>query len=296
MKLLQSKYLLVALTIFFVGYIVSQTVRLPKFNDVEGFTIESFSNGILNADVRFKIENPNWFSYNGKELTCSLYHKGRLIANGSRKNKFSMRRKSINDLEMKMTFYADSLKDELLDFLMKDSITFEINVSGKFFMGLRSKANLNVTIPSEDLVNKLVSDLMGEDGIDLERIQLKDVNLEQSIFDVGFRFKNKLPFTVLVQDMKMGVFDSQSKSVKLAEWNFNVAKQVDKEQQVIITGESFVKNKESIITGIIKVMSGELNYYLSGFVTVSVDGRQLRIPMERHVRVDPISRKVIIID
>jgi LEA14-like dessication related protein len=296
MKLLKSKYFIAGLTIFLVGFIVAQTVRLPKFNSVENFTIHSFSGGVMMSDAVFKVENPNWFSYNGKDLKCLVFFQGKQIATGERPDKFNLRRKTISDLSMRMTFYADSLENKLRDILMQDSISLDITISGKFFLGIRKSEEMHVTIPTKELVNSLVGDLMGDDGIGLERIRLKEVGLEQSTFDVAFNFSNKLPFDLLLQRMTIQVYHDKSHSLKLATWNFDVAKQIRSGQSELISGESVVKNKESVVTGIIKVVTGELDYYLSGHASLSVDGREIRIPVEQHIRVFPLSKKVIVVE
>jgi len=153
-----------------------------------------------------------------------------------------------------------------------------------------------VSISSEEFVDNMISDLMSEEGIQTEILQLKEVGVEYSLFDVGFRFTNKLPFDLTLKEIRSSVFADASLNQKVADWIIKSGKDIKEGGSELIQGEARINNAKSAFTGLIKVMSGNLDYYLNGYALVEIDGREIRIPLRQHFKVKPLSKEVEIID
>ena len=55
-------------------------------------------------------------------------------------------------------------------------------------------------------------------------------------------------------------------------------------------------NFKSALSGIVKVLNGELLYYVSGNAAVQIDGRSLLIPIKQAFELDLRSREIVIQD
>mgnify|MGYP000040892691 CR=1 FL=1 len=291
------RFLLVLLTLGTVGFILAQTIRYPEFKGINQFTLNSVENGVCSADVDFNVYNDNWFSFKGKEIHSEVYYKEKLVAIGFNEDEFKLPKKEQSVISMNVDFFLDSLRDDLKEILMKDSLHLSVKVSGKFsFFNVKKEMIFPVSISSEEFVDNMISDLMSEEGIQTEILQLKEVGVEYSLFDVGFRFTNKLPFDLTLKEIRSSVFADASLNQKVADWIIKSGKDIKEGGSELIQGEARINNAKSAFTGLIKVMSGNLDYYLNGYALVEIDGREIRIPLRQHFKVKPLSKEVEIID
>ena len=116
------RFLLVLLTLGTVGFILAQTIRYPEFKGINQFTLNSVENGVCSADVDFNVYNDNWFSFKGKEIHSEIYYKEKLVAIGFNEDEFKLPKKEQSVISMNVDFFLDSLRDDLKEILMKDSL------------------------------------------------------------------------------------------------------------------------------------------------------------------------------
>jgi LEA14-like dessication related protein len=297
MRFFKSKIFLVLITISTVGFILAQTIKYPEFQSIEEFKLLTADNGICNATVDFKVYNKNWFSFKGKDLHSEVFYKGRLVAIGSQDSDFSLPKKESSIISMNIDFFLDSLKDELRLFFMKDSIDFTVKISGKFSVfNVSKEMELPLKLSTADFIDKMISNLMSDDGIKTEVLELKEIGIEYSLFHVGFRFSNKLPFDLIVKDVRSSIYADASLNKKVADWIIKSGLKIKQGDSELITGEARINNANSALTGLIKVMSGSLDYHLNGYVLIEVDQREIQIPLRQHFKVKPLSKEVEIID
>jgi hypothetical protein len=61
-----------------------------------------------------------------------------------------------------------------------------------------------------------------------------------------------------------------------------------------IEGQVKVDNVKSAISGIIKVLSGSLTYYMNGNASAKIDNRLLLIPINQSFEIDLKTKEIII--
>jgi LEA14-like dessication related protein len=297
MRLFKSKIFLVLVTLSTVGFILAQTIKYPEFQSIDQFQLLTVDNGICNAAVDFNVYNPNWFSFKGKDLHAEVFYKGSLVAIGSQDSDFNLPKKESSNISMNIDFFLDSLKDELRSFLMKDSIDFSVKISGKFTVfNISKEMELPLKLSSAEFVDKMITEMMSEDGVKTEVLKLKEIGVEYSLFDVGFRFSNKLPFDLKVKEVRSSVYADASLNQKVADWLIKSSLKIKEGETGLIEGEARINNAKSAFTGLIKVMSGNLDYYLNGYVLIEIDDREIQIPLRQHFKVKPLSKEVEIIN
>jgi LEA14-like dessication related protein len=296
MKWLKSSWLLVCVTVIAVVFLTSLTITIPKFSGIGEFEILDFSDGKLKANAVLKIQNDNWFSYAGKGLQFKIYFKDHLVAKGQSDESFRFEKKSENLLPIHADFFADSLYQDLKEILFRDSIQFKVEISGNFtFLKINSSTELQTWIKTKDLLDALITNSMGDEGMKLEKIKLKNISVQQTCFDASFRFKNKLPFDILLKEIRCGVYADKALKTKVADWAFPVQKLIKINENELIEGAANVNNVNSALSGITKVLKGFLDYYINGHVLVSVDGREIKIPLKQHFKLNLLTQDIEIL-
>ena len=297
MKWLKSGWFLVCSTIFIVGFLTSQTILKPKFSGISKFEIIDFSNGKLKANASLKINNDNWFSYSGKGIQFKMFYKDHLVSEGKNDEKFRFEKKSQSLLDIQTDFYADSLFNDLKTILFNDSIKMKVVVSGKFsFLKIQTSRTLDVWINTKQMVDVLMSNMLGGKGLKLDKIKLEKINIANSIFNIGFKFQNNLPFDILLKEIECDVYTDKSLKNKVSNSSFMVNKMIPKNTIEMIEGDLIVNNLTSFLSGISKVLKGSLDYFLNGYAVIEVDSREIKIPVNKSFKVNPLTQEVVIIN
>jgi len=295
-KIIQSKVFVIICTVFCVGFIMAQTITYPEFKKINSFEIHSFENGIFKASVNLDIYNSNWFSINGKEIEFKMFYKNRLISTGATKESVTFRRKALSPLPLELDFFPDSLNNDLKEILLFDSILVDIDLIGKFtFLGIRSHKILPTWLKTQDLVNALVAKAMEGDGLKVKTIKLIKVEIKQSTFNVAFDFKNTLNIPLELKTMHYMIYADAAKKNRVANWDFQINKEIASNETEPISGEVVVDNLASALSGFGKILTGKLDYYLDGYALIALKGREIKIPIKQHFSVDPITQKITII-
>jgi LEA14-like dessication related protein len=295
-KILKSKIFIVFGTVFCVGLLLAQTIRIPEFKQVNSFELQSFENDVIQASANIGIQNQNWFSINGKKIEFYMFYNERVIAKGTSFESVKFNRKSISNFPIELKFYPDSLKNELKEILYRDSIETKIILSGKFtFWGIHIQKELKIWLKTEELVNTLVVKSMEGEGLKLKSVQLNKLELKQSSFDISFDFKNTINIPLELKHMNYSVYAEKLKQINVAEWESKINKVIAPNQTESIIGNVVINNISSALTGLTKVLKGKLDYFLDGYALIALKGREIKIPIKQHFLLEPLSQKITII-
>ena len=295
-KIVKSKVFIVFITVFSVGFILAQTISYPEFKKINSFDIHSFDNGVFKASVNVGIYNQNWFSINGKEIQFKLFYKEHLIAIGSANESITFQRKSLSGLPVEMDFYPDSMKNDLRDILLMDSILVNIDLTGKFtFFGIRSHKVMPTMLKTDNLVTALVTKSLEGDGLKTKSVKLVKASIKETTFKVAFDFKNSLNLPLELKNMQYEIFADEAKQNSVANWDFEINKEIAFNATEQIEGEVVVDNLTSALAGFRKVLKGKLDYYLDGYALIALKGREIKIPVKQHFLVEPLTQKITIL-
>ena len=171
----------------------------------------------------------------------------------------------------------------------------KVEVNGKFsFLNIQTSRTLDVWINTKQMIDLLMSNLLVDKGPKLEYLKLKKTSVTNSLFTIGFEFQNSLPFDILLKDIECDVYADRTLQNKVSQSTFKVNKIMSHNAIELIDGDLNVNNVTSFLTGISKVLKGSLDYYLKGYALIEVDKRQIKIPIEKSFRVNPLTQEVII--
>ena len=215
-----------------------------------------------------------------------------MISVGKSNESHSFQRKSFTDLPVEIDFYPDSMKNDLRDILLKDSIVVIIDLTGKFtFLGIRTHKVMPTLLKTDNLVNSLVTQSLGGDGFKTRSIKLVKGSIKETTFNVAFDFKNSLNLPLELKNMQYEIFADEAKQIRVANLNFDINKHLAQNSTELIQSDVVVDNLSSAISGIKKVFKGKLDYYLEGYALISLEGREIKIPVKQHFLVDPLTQK-----
>ncbi len=295
-KIVKSKVFIVFITVFSVGFILAQTISYPEFKKINSFNIQSFDNGVFKASANVGIYNPNWFSINGKEIQFKLFYKEHLIAIGSANESITFQRKSLSGLPVEMDFYPDSMKNDLRDILLMDSILVNIDLTGKFtFLGIRSHKVMPTMLKTDNLVTALVTKSLDGEGLKTKSVKLVKASIKETTFNVAFDFKNTVNLPLELKNMQYEIFADEAKQNSVANWDFEINKEIAFNATEQIEGEVVVDNLSSALSGFKKILKGKLDYYLVGYALIALQGREIKIPVKQHFLVEPLTQKITIL-
>ena len=296
-KIIKSKIFIVVCTLFCFGFILAQTIKNPEFKKINTFEVHSFENGVFKASINLGIYNSNWFSIKGKEIDFEMVYKNHLIAKGSSYEPVTFHRKTISELPVELDFYPDSLNNDLKEILLTDSLLIEVHLSGKFtFFGFKSTKTFSTWLKTEDLVKSLVAQSMGKDGLKLKKVKLLKVELQKSVFKVDFNLKNTLDVPIELKNFHYSIYADKNQGNIVADWDNSINKEIKTNQVELIEGEVVVNNLTSALSGLTKILNGKIDYYLSGYALIALKGREIKIPIEQHLLVNPLTQKITIIE
>ena len=297
MNWIKSKWFIVVATIIIVVFIIAQTISIPVFSGIKKFEVLDFSNGKMKAKTILKIQNDNWFSFAGENLQFNMFYKNHMIARGKSEPAFHLTKNAENLVEVSADFFADSLLNDLKTILYQDSILLKVEVQGEFtFLKLNHSSTMETWINTKDMMDASISNSMGEDGLHVESIKLKELSIPTTVFDISFNYKNKLPFDILLEEIRGGIYADKELKTEVSIWAFPAKKLLKKNESVLIEGALSIDNLTSALSGFSKVLDGSLDYYLNGDALISIDGREIKIPLRQHFKLNIKTRKIEIIN
>ena len=295
-KIIKSKVFIVSIAVIFVGFVIAQTISYPQFKKINSFEINSFENGVFKASLNAGIYNPNWFSISGKDIKFKMFYEKHLIADGTSAESVRFQRKVVSDFPVELNFYPDSMKNDLRNILLVDSILIHIDLSGKFTLfGFRSNRVIDTWLKTDDLVNTLVVQSMEGEGLKMKSVKLINAGIKESTFNVAFDFKNTLNLPLELKNMHYVIYADAAKQSRVAEWDFDINKEIAYNETEPIQGEVVVDNMSSALTGLSKLLKGKLDYYLDGYALIALEGREIKIPIKQHFLLELLTQKITIL-
>jgi len=267
----------------------------PSVEKIEKIEILSIEEDGLKANLLLGIYNPRFYSVKGNDLSLRLYYNNSFIASGYSKE-MDLSAKEITNVPFDMTFnlkILDKYGDELL---LKDSILLVGTLEGDYtFLDIHRVENLSYWIKTKDLTDKLSNDALGEDGVDVKSISIEDIGLSTSTVKVNLGINNSLNIPIKIDSMNIEVFSDVQMSSKVGDWRNNESKIINRKTEEIIIAKLIIQNASAVLTGATKILNG-FDYYAKGLVYLKINDKPLTLPIQKHLRIYPMSREVKIIN
>jgi hypothetical protein len=99
---------------------------------------------------------------------------------------------------------------------------------------------------------------------------------------------------LILEKIDFSIYADSQDNKSVSDWSFVVNEVIQSGNSKQIEGQVKVDNVKSAISGIIKVFSGSLTYYMHGNASVKIDNRSLMIPINQSFEIDLKTREIII--
>ena len=157
-KKIKSKVLITAITTLISMLVLALNFKSPEIKQIDSFRIQSYNKSVIKSTTNIELQNANWYTIQGKDIHFKIIYKEKIVAIVSPISSLKIPKNSIAKLNVEISFFPDSLKNHLADFLIKDSIDIKIIINGKLtFLGIPFHSEENSLINVKTLFESIVS-------------------------------------------------------------------------------------------------------------------------------------------
>lgn len=290
------KIIIMTLIVVLLSFIGFSSLEKPTLSEIKSLKINSYQSGAFTGDAEIGIENKNWYQITCKKLSFKLNYQGHTFAIGSLINPTILKKKSVSIMPIEFTFYLDSLKGDLKEFLMQDSIKVTNKIDGKFsVLGISINETQEIWIKPNDIINQTLRTNFEKNETRKNDINIKAITPQKTTVEIKLNLPNEFPVDINLKKLTVGFYADKECKTKVADWTNEENKIIPKNSVANIIGLVEFDNMQSGLTGIAKVLSGELDYYFKGYTLIELDSREIMIPLFQHFLVNPLNRKVTIL-
>lgn len=290
------KIIIMTLIVVLLSFIGFSSLEKPTLSEIKSLKINSYQSGAFTGDAEIGIENKNWYQITCKKLSFKLNYQGHTFAIGSLINPTILKKKSVSIMPIEFTFYLDSLKGDLKEFLMQDSIKVTNKIDGKFsVLGISINETQEIWIKPNDIINQTLRTNFEKNEKRENDINIKAITPQKTTVEIKLNLPNEFPVDINLKKLTVGFYADKECKTKVADWTNEENKIIPKNSVANIIGLVEFDNMQSGLTGIAKVLSGELDYYFKGYTLIELDSREIMIPLFQHFLVNPFNRKVTIL-
>lgn len=270
----------------------------PSISNINKIEITKIENGTIHTSSSVLINNPNFFSINGKNLTFRMKYGNTTVGNGEMKNQFTLPSNKKTLLTAKMEFNLKKLSKFWRDFIKKDSLEIDILSNGSYtFLNLSIEHEEKMYLSSSDLLNVLIADAFDNESIKYMNLSIKKMGLTNWIWNFDFQIKNTLPDDITLSNLSVKLYADEKTKKALGVWNTN--------KKNIVLAE----NESTTLKGSLKISFGGLmktiltkaktktkTLYVKTEIVVKLNNEKFSIPYSNSVLFNPITKEIEIID
>ena len=153
------------------------------------------------------IQNDNWFDLSCKDIQFNLKYNGQVICSGSQLEPVVLKKHAVTTLPVSYNIFLEPLGSDVLDFITKDSVEIEQDLTGKFsWMNLNKHQNKKFFIKPKEIV-----DLALDKAFSMLSDLVKDVKINNSTAlktDVTMKLQipNIFATSINISDAQIGLF------------------------------------------------------------------------------------------
>ena len=283
--------------VFSLALIAFLSFNHPSFEKVKSFKILKFnSKGNFDAEALIEVKCDNWFSFSGRNVEFNMYYGNDLVSSGQIPNEITFKSGSFLELPIKCVFDPSVFGGNLEKILFKDTVIFRGLIQGEFTMfNFFSSKEMEIKLPMSEIAGSIVSSAMSESPIFMDSLSIQSVSLNRTKISNIFVFENSMEIDYTINDIEFSVYSDSDEENKVSEGRYEVNQLVKVGEKVNARGSVEINNLTSVLSGLNKMRSGDLVYYLSGIAHVKIADYKIQVPISEKFRINPISRKIEII-
>lgn len=291
---------IVALTIFnivIVALVLIFTFKKPQFLKLENVQINHFSQDSINISSDVKFSNNNFYSIKGKNLLINTYYEDILLAK-SIIEELNLNAKKISITKNTVDLSLSQLSKKWNHFIEKDSIELESEIVGNFGpLNFNYETQFKYTIPSKLIIENFIAQVLQKQSFKIQNFRLEKLSLKEWNWNFDVYIKNHNSFNIELKKIDIDVFADENGSIKVGSWNLNDSKIILKEgENQLISGFLKTTLLGSVGTLLSKIKDPNLIFYIHSKIEVAINNHIFKIPYRIKAKVDPITKKVYIVN
>lgn len=269
-------------------------VKTPEIKNIVSNEIVKYENSILYIESKIEIYNPNLIPLNFEKISMSFNEKGKKYAEGQNLGEAFLPAKKSNEVSFEIKIHLDSMSSDFInDFISKDSIKLNCTVSG--ILGLfkiKISEKLVVNLDSKQLLDPLKTEFINNTHFLLKEIKLLEVDLNRIKLQIPVSIKNPFPFELKVTAIDIKMYSNADFTTKVGEVMDKSEVLLQAEKELTVAKELSINTLQGGLTGLLKAVQREFDYYILGNITAIFGKYELVIPIKEKIVVDPVKGTV----
>jgi LEA14-like dessication related protein len=284
------------LLMLLLSMLLCSCFKKPVFINVNSVQIGAVKDSILEANIDFKVYNPNGM---GSTITASkinTYYKGKLVGVSTLNKQIRLPAKDTTIIPMVSKINLWTLAKVFPELLQNDAATFTITGDNKvkslgISWDIPLKDNITINV-KEVLIAQINNTFKNDSNFRIKGLTLKKLpGLDKSMFQMSIGLHNQFSFDYKLNKLNLDIY-RKNENLSIANWRLKDTVKLEAGKDADIPLQVEVDNLRLLSQA---RMSDVLNprpvFVLKGDAEVYIQGRTFNIPIQetRQVSFNPLS-------
>lgn len=280
-------------SVFLYNSSYAQSYKKVSLEEIKSIDFKSKKNDTIQVEMTCTFKNNAALSYKIDAFELSLFYKGSLFATGIAPEKMVLKGKEETDVTLAIQFHFSEIETKIHEMMELDSIPIQAKIQGKAsLLKIAFDTEIDFKMASQKLTQLILDQFLAKDGFKLIEMKLKNMNTQLIEIDLKNQLKNILPFELFLKNVNYSIFTDKNKSTKIGKSNVELNQLILPDSSLTISSVLTLDAKNSLISGISKVLSGSLNYFMVGELLVELNKKEIKIPIKQAFTIDPLTQEI----
>ena len=293
---MRARRLVHILSIMLLSMLLCSCFKKPVFINVSSVQIGAVKDSILEANIDFKVYNPNVMGATITASKINTYYKGKLVGVSTLNKEIRLPGKDTIIIPMVSKINLWTLAKVFPELLQGDATTFNITGDNKvksigISWDIALKDNITINV-KEVLIAQINNTFKNDSNFRIKGLKLtKMPGLNKSMFQMSIGLHNQFSFGYRLNKLNLDIY-RKNESLSIANWRLKDTVKLEAGKDADIPLQVEVDNLRLLSQA---RMSDVLNprpvFVLKGDAEVYIQGRTFNIPIQetRQVSFNPLS-------
>ena len=283
-------------SLLFLSMTLCSCFKKPVFIKVDSVKIGTVKDSILEANIDFKVYNPNGMGATINSSKINTYYKGKLVGVSTLNKDIHLPSKDTVDIPMVSKINLWTLAKVFPELLQNETATFTItgnnkvkSLGGAWDVPLKDNITINVR---EILIEQLDNAFKSDSNFRIKGLKLtKMPGLNKSMFQMSIEVKNGFSFDYQLNELNLDIY-RKNETISIANWKLTDRVKLKAGTRTAIPLKVEVENLRLLSQArITDILNPKPIFVLKGDAEVYMQGRTFHIPIEetRQVSLNPLS-------
>jgi LEA14-like dessication related protein len=265
----------------------------PQVIGLRSYKVVEVNNEKIVIDCQVSIQNNNPYPIRCKQLNVSLSHQNIQWIKANLVIPTTIEAEGVTTLPLRCTISNNESSLLFESVINIDDLVVEKEINGKFtFLGLSYKNKAPFVLHPKSLFNEHIETIIQNLDLSIQNLEIKKVSIDETLIGSMVCIKNIFPFPIVLKENNFWISNDPSSSDTLSVWRLNQEQELSSQQTVCIPSEWQIKNLTAGKWALSQLTQGYIDTYLHGFVGLSFQGNEFQVPMEKCIRIHPLSQKI----